>query len=207
MAWLAQESDADVRMRWACRKLKPMSDFRVHRPGPGRTAVHPPPGVSARRIRIQLHLDWIWTRPGLWSIARSDDVGRPFRLMSAGVALHGLDQPPTRGEVVASFAALPVVLRLAIGLTGDPHHCSHLQSVYPSSMGLMTQIERQNLVDELRDMAGAASTADVREALVRMAERYAVRAAPNRHAASRTCGIGNLFVAANGGGPGVPRNA
>ena len=79
MAWLAQESDADVRMRWACRKLKPMSDFRVHRPGPGRTAVHPPPGVSARRIRIHEHLDWTWTLV----IAHSADVGRPFR-MSAG---------------------------------------------------------------------------------------------------------------------------
>jgi hypothetical protein len=37
---------------------------------------------------------------------------RPFRLLSAGVALHGLDQLPTCGEVVAFFAELPVVLRL-----------------------------------------------------------------------------------------------
>jgi hypothetical protein len=139
-------------------------------------------------------LDWTWTVV----IAHSDDVGRPFRLLSAGVALHGLDQPPTRGEVVAFFAELPVVLRLALGLTCGLHHCSHLQSVYPSSMRLMIQIDRQKLVDELREMAGVASTADVREALFRMAERYAVRAAPNRHAASRIC-----FVAANGGCPGV----
>ena len=69
-------------------------------------------------------------------------------------------------------------------------------------MRLMTQIDPQNLVDELRDMAGAASTADVREALFRMAQRYAVRAAPKS-----ACGIEVLFVAANGGGPGVPRNA
>ena len=54
-------------------------------------------------------------------------------------------------------------------------------------MRLMTQIDRQNLVDELRDMAGAASTAGVREALFRMAERYAVGAAPNRYAAMGIC--------------------
>jgi len=84
----------------------------------------------------------------------------------------------------------------------DPHHCSHLHNVYPSSMHLMTQTERQNLVDELRDMAGAASTAEVREALFRMADRYAVRGAPKRHAA-----LGNSFVAANGDGPRVQSNA
>jgi hypothetical protein len=46
-------------------------------------------------------------------------------------------------------------------------------------MHLMTQTERQNLVDELRDMAGAASTAEVREALFRMADRYACERLPS----------------------------
>ena len=44
-------------------------------------------------------------------------------------------------------------------------------------MILMTQSELLELAEELRDMAAAASTARVREALTKMADRYAERAA------------------------------
>ena len=44
-------------------------------------------------------------------------------------------------------------------------------------MILMTQSELLELVEELRDMAAAAPTAKVRDALTRMADRYAARAA------------------------------
>jgi hypothetical protein len=44
-------------------------------------------------------------------------------------------------------------------------------------MILMTQSELLELVEELRDMAAAAPTAKVRGALIRMADRYAARAA------------------------------
>ena len=44
-------------------------------------------------------------------------------------------------------------------------------------MILMTQSELLELVEELRGMAAAAPTAKVRDALTRMADRYAARAA------------------------------
>jgi hypothetical protein len=44
-------------------------------------------------------------------------------------------------------------------------------------MILMTQSELLELVEELRGMAAVASTANVRDALTRMADRYAARAA------------------------------
>jgi hypothetical protein len=44
-------------------------------------------------------------------------------------------------------------------------------------MILMTQSELLDLVEELRAMAAAAPTATVRDALTRMADRYAARAA------------------------------
>jgi hypothetical protein len=44
-------------------------------------------------------------------------------------------------------------------------------------MILMTQAELLELVEELRSMAAAAPTAKVRDALTRMADRYAARAA------------------------------
>jgi hypothetical protein len=43
-------------------------------------------------------------------------------------------------------------------------------------MILMTQSELLELVEELRGMAAAAPTAMVRDALTRMADRYAARA-------------------------------
>jgi hypothetical protein len=43
-------------------------------------------------------------------------------------------------------------------------------------MILMTQSELLELVEELRGMAAAAPTAKVRDALTRMADRYAARA-------------------------------
>ena len=46
-----------------------------------------------------------------------------------------------------------------------------------SAMILMTQAQFLELVEELRDMAAAALTAKVRDALMRMADRYAARAA------------------------------
>jgi hypothetical protein len=45
------------------------------------------------------------------------------------------------------------------------------------AMILMAQAEFLELVEELREMAAAAPTAKVREALTRMADRYAARAA------------------------------
>jgi hypothetical protein len=44
-------------------------------------------------------------------------------------------------------------------------------------MILMTQSELLKLVEELRGMAAAAPTAKVRDALTRMADRYAARVA------------------------------
>ena len=44
-------------------------------------------------------------------------------------------------------------------------------------MILVTQAELLELVEELRGMAAAAPTAKVRDALTRMADRYAARAA------------------------------
>jgi hypothetical protein len=44
-------------------------------------------------------------------------------------------------------------------------------------MILMTQSELLELVEELRGMAAAAPTAKVRDALTRMADRYAARVA------------------------------
>jgi hypothetical protein len=44
-------------------------------------------------------------------------------------------------------------------------------------MILMTQSELLELVEELREMAAAAPTAKVRDALTKMADRYAARAA------------------------------
>ena len=46
-----------------------------------------------------------------------------------------------------------------------------------SAMILMTQSELLELVEELRGMAAAAPTAKVRDALTRMADRYAAKAA------------------------------
>jgi hypothetical protein len=46
-----------------------------------------------------------------------------------------------------------------------------------SAMILVTQSELLELVEELRGMAAAAPTAKVRDALTRMADRYAARAA------------------------------
>jgi hypothetical protein len=46
-----------------------------------------------------------------------------------------------------------------------------------SAMILMTQSELLELVEELRGMAAAAPTAKVRDALTKMADRYAARAA------------------------------
>ena len=46
-----------------------------------------------------------------------------------------------------------------------------------SAMILVTQSELLELVEELRGMAVAAPTAKVRDALTRMADRYAARAA------------------------------
>jgi hypothetical protein len=43
-------------------------------------------------------------------------------------------------------------------------------------MIMMTQAQVLELVEELREMATAAPTAKVREALTRIAERYAARA-------------------------------
>jgi hypothetical protein len=45
-----------------------------------------------------------------------------------------------------------------------------------SAMILVTQSELLELVEELRGMAAAAPTAKVRDALTRMADRYAARA-------------------------------
>jgi hypothetical protein len=45
-----------------------------------------------------------------------------------------------------------------------------------SAMILTTQSELLELVEELRGMAAAAPTAKVRDALTRMADRYAARA-------------------------------
>ena len=45
------------------------------------------------------------------------------------------------------------------------------------TMILVTQSELLELVEELRGMAAAAPTAKVRDALTRMADRYAARAA------------------------------
>jgi hypothetical protein len=44
-------------------------------------------------------------------------------------------------------------------------------------MILMTQAEFLELVEDLRGMAAAAPTANVRDALARMADRYATKAA------------------------------
>ena len=70
-------------------------------------------------------------------------------------------------------------------------------------MILMTQAELLELVEELRSMAAAAPTAKVRDALTRMADRYAARAA----AASRlrlrsTDNTGALFAQQIGNRPG-----
>ena len=48
---------------------------------------------------------------------------------------------------------------------------------YSSAMTLMTQSELLELVEELWGMATAAPTAKVRDALIRMADRYTARAA------------------------------
>ena len=50
-------------------------------------------------------------------------------------------------------------------------------ATYSSAMILITQSELLELVEELRGMAAAAPTAKVRDALTRMADRYAARAA------------------------------
>ena len=50
-------------------------------------------------------------------------------------------------------------------------------ATYSSGVILMTQSELLELVEELRGMAAAAPTAKVRDALTRMADRYAARAA------------------------------
>ena len=47
-------------------------------------------------------------------------------------------------------------------------------------MILMTQSQLLELVEELRGMAAASPTAKVRDALTRMADRYAARAADAR---------------------------
>jgi hypothetical protein len=49
-----------------------------------------------------------------------------------------------------------------------------------STMILMTQSQLLELVEELRGMAAATPTAKVRDALARMADRYAARAANAR---------------------------
>lgn len=67
-----------------------------------------------------------------------------------------------------------------------------------SAMILMTQSELLELVEELRGMAAAAPTAKVRDALTRMADRYAARAAD----ASRL----RLRSTANTGAPLAQRN-
>ena len=50
-------------------------------------------------------------------------------------------------------------------------------AAYSPAMILMTRSERLELVEELRGMAAAAPTAKVRDALTKMADRYAARAA------------------------------
>jgi hypothetical protein len=49
-------------------------------------------------------------------------------------------------------------------------------AAYRSAMILMTQSEFLELVEELRGMAAAAPSAKVRDALAKMADRYAARA-------------------------------
>jgi hypothetical protein len=49
-------------------------------------------------------------------------------------------------------------------------------AAYRSAMIMMTQSELLELVEELRGMAAAAPTAKVRDALTKMADRYAARA-------------------------------
>jgi CRP-like cAMP-binding protein len=49
-------------------------------------------------------------------------------------------------------------------------------AAYRSAMILMTQSELLELVEELRELAAAAPTAKVREALTKLADRYATRA-------------------------------
>ena len=49
-------------------------------------------------------------------------------------------------------------------------------AAYRSTMILMTQSELMELVEELREMAAAAPMAKVRDALTKMADRYAARA-------------------------------
>ena len=71
-------------------------------------------------------------------------------------------------------------------------------------MVLMTQSEFLELVEELRGMAAAAPTAKVRDALTRMADRYASRAADaSRRRLRSTDNTGAPLVQQNGNRPWV----
>ena len=75
-------------------------------------------------------------------------------------------------------------------------------ATYSSAMILMTQSELLELVEELRGMAAAAPTAKVRDALTRMADRYAARAADaSRLRLRSTDNTGALLAQQNGNRP------